>query len=167
MQNTLNGDSKSSAQVAPVVLTILDGWGHREGTESNAIRSADTPVMDALWQAYPHTLVAASGSDVGLPNAPTPAGVNGAAGSWGGGRDECCDNSPMYDGVGGDDSGNGCAGGKCKGNGTGCGNNVLVVLRYAKPQLFAKTGSGSTQDKKRYTQTKEVSAGCGTSRRIG
>ena len=68
MQNTLNGDSKSSAQVAPVVLTILDGWGHREGTESNAIRSADTPVMDALWQAYPHTLVAASGSDVGLPD---------------------------------------------------------------------------------------------------
>ena len=68
MQNTLNGDSKSSAQVAPVVLTILDGWGHREGTESNAIRSADTPVMDALWQAYHHTLVAASGSDVGLPD---------------------------------------------------------------------------------------------------
>eukprot|EP01051_Picozoa_sp_SAG22_P001183 SAG22_NODE_44_length_24912_cov_33.648894_14_plen_736_part_00 len=33
------------------------------------------------------------GTDVGLPVAPMPAGVNGGAGTWGGGRDECCDNS--------------------------------------------------------------------------
>ena len=55
-------------QVAPVVLAILDGWGYSENTKHNAIRSADTPVMDALWHAYPHTLIEASGAYVGLPD---------------------------------------------------------------------------------------------------
>jgi 2,3-bisphosphoglycerate-independent phosphoglycerate mutase len=54
--------------VAPVVLTILDGWGYSEPGQSNAIACADTPVMDALWEAYPHTLIAASGGAVGLPD---------------------------------------------------------------------------------------------------
>ena len=54
--------------VSPVVLAILDGWGHREERIDNAIKSANTPVMDSLWHAYPHTLISASGSDVGLPN---------------------------------------------------------------------------------------------------
>ena len=52
-----------SGFVAPVVLTILDGWGHREENNNNAICNAHTPVMDALWQAYPHTLIEASGSE--------------------------------------------------------------------------------------------------------
>jgi 2,3-bisphosphoglycerate-independent phosphoglycerate mutase len=50
------------------VLAILDGWGYRAATEANAIRAADTPVMDALWHAYPHTLIEASGGAVGLPD---------------------------------------------------------------------------------------------------
>jgi 2,3-bisphosphoglycerate-independent phosphoglycerate mutase len=50
-----------------VVLAILDGWGHQPEAEHNAIRTANTPVMDALWHAYPHTLIEASGSHVGLP----------------------------------------------------------------------------------------------------
>ena len=50
-----------------MVLAILDGWGHRESDEHNAIRQGETPVMDALWHAYPHTLIEASGSHVGLP----------------------------------------------------------------------------------------------------
>ena len=54
--------------VAPVVLCILDGWGYRHDDDHNAIRAADTPVMDALWHAYPHTLIEASGADVGLPD---------------------------------------------------------------------------------------------------
>ncbi len=54
--------------IAPVVLAILDGWGFREEDDHNAVRSADTPVMDALWHAYPHTLIAASGAAVGLPD---------------------------------------------------------------------------------------------------
>ena len=54
--------------VAPVVLAILDGWGYRPESDHNAIRSATTPVMDALWHAYPHTLIEASGGAVGLPD---------------------------------------------------------------------------------------------------
>jgi len=54
--------------VAPVVLAILDGWGYRPEADHNAIRSATTPVMDALWHAYPHTLIEASGGAVGLPD---------------------------------------------------------------------------------------------------
>jgi 2,3-bisphosphoglycerate-independent phosphoglycerate mutase len=54
--------------VAPVVLAILDGWGYRAAEEANAIRAANTPVMDALWHAYPHTLIEASGGAVGLPD---------------------------------------------------------------------------------------------------
>nr|WP_228007303.1 2,3-bisphosphoglycerate-independent phosphoglycerate mutase [Cyanobium sp. LEGE 06143] len=57
-----------SGSVAPVVLAILDGWGHRREQTNNAIRLADTPVMDALWHAYPHTLIEASGGAVGLPD---------------------------------------------------------------------------------------------------
>ena len=51
-----------------MVLAILDGWGHRPETAHNAILQAGTPVMDALWTAYPHTLIEASGADVGLPD---------------------------------------------------------------------------------------------------
>ncbi|MEB3330881.1 MAG: 2,3-bisphosphoglycerate-independent phosphoglycerate mutase, partial [Synechococcaceae cyanobacterium] len=57
-----------SAPVSPVVLCILDGWGYRHEDAHNAIRAAQTPVMDALWHAYPHTLIQASGGDVGLPD---------------------------------------------------------------------------------------------------
>jgi 2,3-bisphosphoglycerate-independent phosphoglycerate mutase len=58
----------ATGPVAPVVLTILDGWGYRHDDAHNAIRAADTPVMDALWHAYPHTLIEASGAAVGLPD---------------------------------------------------------------------------------------------------
>ena len=34
----------------------------------SAIKKANTPIMDSLWHAYPHTLINASGADVGLPN---------------------------------------------------------------------------------------------------
>ncbi len=56
-----------SHSASPVVLVILDGWGYRENPVANAIASAATPVMDSLWQVYPHTLIQASGRDVGLP----------------------------------------------------------------------------------------------------
>ncbi|KGG02632.1 2,3-bisphosphoglycerate-independent phosphoglycerate mutase [Prochlorococcus marinus str. MIT 9321] len=57
-----------NAPQSPVVLAILDGWGHREEISNNAIKTANTPIMDSLWHAYPHTLISASGSDVGLPD---------------------------------------------------------------------------------------------------
>ena len=52
----------------PVVLTILDGFGYTKNTEGNAIFSAGTPNIDTLSAKYPHTLIQASGLDVGLPN---------------------------------------------------------------------------------------------------
>lgn len=52
----------------PLVLLILDGWGYREDTTNNAIAQAHTPVMDQLWQDYPHSLISGSGLDVGLPD---------------------------------------------------------------------------------------------------
>lgn len=57
----------AEAPVSPVVLVILDGWGHREDARANAIAAAKTPVMDSLWEVYPHTLIRTSGKDVGLP----------------------------------------------------------------------------------------------------
>lgn len=56
------------SSIAPVVLAILDGWGYSHEAAHNAIRAAATPVMDALWHAYPHTLIEASGGAVGLPD---------------------------------------------------------------------------------------------------
>jgi 2,3-bisphosphoglycerate-independent phosphoglycerate mutase len=51
----------------PTALIILDGWGHREDTRDNAIATGKTPVWDRLWSEAPHTLISASGLDVGLP----------------------------------------------------------------------------------------------------
>ena len=49
------------------VLLILDGWGHREESDYNAIHAADSPVWDELWSGRPHTLLRTSGEAVGLP----------------------------------------------------------------------------------------------------
>jgi len=57
-----------SVSKKPVVLMILDGYGYREDSQDNAIFSAKTPVMDALWATRPHTLIDASGLEVGLPD---------------------------------------------------------------------------------------------------
>lgn len=58
----------AQAPVSPVVLVILDGWGYREEADGNAIAAANTPVMNSLWVAYPHTTIRTSGKDVGLPD---------------------------------------------------------------------------------------------------
>ncbi|MEO0457329.1 MAG: 2,3-bisphosphoglycerate-independent phosphoglycerate mutase [Cyanobacteria bacterium P01_A01_bin.114] len=54
--------------VSPMVLVILDGWGYREELDGNAVTAANTPVIDSLWQVYPHTTIKTSGKDVGLPD---------------------------------------------------------------------------------------------------
>ncbi len=51
----------------PVVLIILDGWGHREEAKDNAVAAAKKPFFDMLWKEYPHSLLKASGDAVGLP----------------------------------------------------------------------------------------------------
>ncbi|MBP2685731.1 MAG: phosphoglycerate mutase, 2,3-bisphosphoglycerate-independent [Deltaproteobacteria bacterium] len=50
-----------------VALIIMDGWGHREEKEGNAVALADTPFFDRLWSGYPRTLIHASEERVGLP----------------------------------------------------------------------------------------------------
>ena len=54
-------------KITPVVLLILDGFGYREDIADNAIAQANKPNWDKLWQHYPHTLINASESFVGLP----------------------------------------------------------------------------------------------------
>ncbi len=49
------------------VLIVLDGWGHREDNSHNAVAAAKKPFFDQIWRDYPHTLLQASGLDVGLP----------------------------------------------------------------------------------------------------
>ena len=51
----------------PVMLVILDGWGHRTEAEDNAVALARTPRFDALWAASPRNFLRTSGLDVGLP----------------------------------------------------------------------------------------------------
>lgn len=52
----------------PLLLMILDGWGMKTGDIGNALSMAKIPNFDRLWQDYPHTTLAASGSCVGLPD---------------------------------------------------------------------------------------------------
>ena len=51
----------------PLVLLILDGWGHREAAPDNAISTGHTPNWDRLWASCPHGLLKTSGEAVGLP----------------------------------------------------------------------------------------------------
>ncbi|NCC15079.1 MAG: 2,3-bisphosphoglycerate-independent phosphoglycerate mutase [Clostridia bacterium] len=49
------------------VLMILDGFGISEKVEGNAIKQANTPVLDGIFKKYPFVKGYASGRDVGLP----------------------------------------------------------------------------------------------------
>ena len=57
-----------SATPTPLVLIILDGFGHSDNPEFNAIYAANTPVYDHLLATQPHGLISGSGMDVGLPD---------------------------------------------------------------------------------------------------
>ncbi len=52
----------------PVVLLILDGWGHREETADNALALAELPHWRGLLANCPHTLIHTEGKYVGLPD---------------------------------------------------------------------------------------------------
>ncbi len=49
-------------------LIILDGFGYREEKQYNAILTDGAKNFMRLWKTYPHTLIGASGMDVGLPD---------------------------------------------------------------------------------------------------
>ena len=50
----------------PTTLIIMDGFGLSNDTVGNAVRAANTPVLDGLFAEYAHTKLQASGHDVGL-----------------------------------------------------------------------------------------------------
>ncbi|HZH42532.1 MAG TPA: 2,3-bisphosphoglycerate-independent phosphoglycerate mutase [Lysobacter sp.] len=52
----------------PVVLLILDGWGHREDPADNALALARLPNWQRLWADCPRTLIHTEGRHVGLPD---------------------------------------------------------------------------------------------------
>lgn len=51
----------------PVLLCIMDGWGHRHVGLDNAILAARTPNFDRMSAKYPQGLLKTCGLDVGLP----------------------------------------------------------------------------------------------------
>jgi 2,3-bisphosphoglycerate-independent phosphoglycerate mutase len=59
--------TKEIKRPKPVVLCILDGWGHRPQTDHNAIEQANTPAWHAMMRDCPHALIDASELHVGLP----------------------------------------------------------------------------------------------------
>src|SRR5947209_9281700 len=50
-----------------LILIVLDGFGCRKETESNAIAEAEKPRFDRLFRESPWTTLDASGEAVGLP----------------------------------------------------------------------------------------------------
>jgi len=71
MTSAADHSSDKSTNAGPnrpcTALIVLDGWGHRDGGDYNAIAAANTPNWDRLWQEAPTSLVSGSGLDVGLP----------------------------------------------------------------------------------------------------
>ncbi|MEC9345675.1 MAG: 2,3-bisphosphoglycerate-independent phosphoglycerate mutase [Pseudomonadota bacterium] len=61
-------DLSDTIRRRPVVLCILDGWGHRAEPEDNAIALARTPVWDRLSATCPQSMIQTSGLAVGLPD---------------------------------------------------------------------------------------------------
>lgn len=52
----------------PIALIIMDGFGESKIVEGNAVLNAKTPNLDKIVENNPHTLINASGLDVGLPD---------------------------------------------------------------------------------------------------
>jgi 2,3-bisphosphoglycerate-independent phosphoglycerate mutase len=50
-----------------MVLVVLDGWGHSDRSEGNAIAACAPPFMERLRREWPSSLLQASGESVGLP----------------------------------------------------------------------------------------------------
>src|SRR4051812_29849379 len=49
------------------MLLIMDGWGHGQIPDADAIKAANTPFVDSLYDAYPNTELITCGEAVGLP----------------------------------------------------------------------------------------------------
>jgi 2,3-bisphosphoglycerate-independent phosphoglycerate mutase len=58
----------AAARPKPLLLLILDGWGHRDDPQDNALAQARLPNWRRLLAECPHTLVHTEGRHVGLPD---------------------------------------------------------------------------------------------------
>ena len=54
-------------QKKPLVLLILDGFGYSDDVKHNAIKNADAPVWQSLWNNNPKTLIHTSGMALVYP----------------------------------------------------------------------------------------------------
>lgn len=61
-------DERKQAANPFCILIVMDGFGVRHEDYGNAINAAKTPTLDALWTSCPHSLLKASGNEVGLPS---------------------------------------------------------------------------------------------------
>ena len=52
----------------PVVLVIMDGVGRGDGGSGDAVKVANTPTLDYLFETCPYTWLKAHGTAVGLPS---------------------------------------------------------------------------------------------------
>ncbi len=64
---SFEGDGILFEKQGPLALIILDGFGYTPEREGNAIAQASLPYYDEIREKYPHTLIEASGTCVGLP----------------------------------------------------------------------------------------------------
>lgn len=60
--------AKKTTVKKPVILCILDGWGYSDDIANNAIKQANTPTYDRLWNSCPRAWLKTSGLAVGLPD---------------------------------------------------------------------------------------------------
>lgn len=56
----------TAGPVARGILLVLDGWGHAQPSDVNALTTAHTPTLDKLRGAHASTLLDAAGEAVGL-----------------------------------------------------------------------------------------------------
>ena len=82
----------------PLALVIMNGWGYSSRKDSNAIALANTPNYDHLCKNYPKTLLAASGSSVGLLQ-DTPGNSEVGHLSLGTGRVVCNERTRILDAI--------------------------------------------------------------------
>ncbi len=52
----------------PIVLVIMDGVGRGDGGSGDAVKVANTPTLDKLFETCPYTWLKAHGTAVGLPS---------------------------------------------------------------------------------------------------
>lgn len=61
--------TQSAPSITPMLLVILDGFGHRTEGSDNAVLGAQTPNWTRLKAEHPYTTIQASENFVGLPKA--------------------------------------------------------------------------------------------------